>query len=203
MACEKDELLIAEEDFDCIAELATSCDIDRLCPYITEKQDTDLLDLLGPGLFADVLANKDNPDYQDLLCGSQYDVTCGTSTKKRKHFGLKRVLVHLSYGEYALYSGMVPTPFSFERAQSPDSIPVSNEELTALRRKHIRIARKFWTLTHQYLCDYAEDFEEFDDCDCKKCNCKEDCNCSNDTIMSDFSDYEVVTIKKNSINGTY
>jgi len=176
MSCDKEHLMICQEDFSCIAQVATHCDWDALCPFVRERQNLDLIGLLGNSFYLDVLNNKDDDAYSDLLCGSEYE-GCDGSTKM--HFGLKRALVHYSYGAYVYRHGFVDTPYNVVQKQIQDSIPVPTDELRKLRREHREMAFSFWEMTLDYLCKNKETFPLFNSCDCSSCcdNCADESFC--------------------------
>jgi len=174
MACDLEDLFVIEEDFSCIAQIATHCDWDALCQFTRERQNIDILNLLGNAFYLDVLTNKDDPDYQDLMCGSTYK-DCDDNDVI--HFGLKRVLVHFAYAAYIYRHGFVDTPYSVVQKQSQDSLPVSTTDLKTLRNENRLLADNYWKMTHNYLCQNQETFSIFNPCDCKDCDCdNEDVN---------------------------
>lgn len=142
--------------------------------FILERQNLDLIGLLGNGLYNDILENKDEVSYQDLMNGGVYEV----NGLKRRHFGIKRVLIHYAYAAYVYRGGMVDTPFSVVQKQSQDSIPVPISELRALHDENRKMAYKYWLMTHDYLCNHSDQFTYFDDCECNKCDNCEDKNCN-------------------------
>jgi hypothetical protein len=193
MACNLDILLIDSiTDFECIADVAIHCDIDKLCPFIREAQETLLANKIGWGLLQDVIDNKDEESYQGLLCGSVFDYC----NKKQKHFGLKRVLAHYAYGLYKYGGSYVDSSYGTVYKVVEDSTPVDEKILSRLKTQHFNLAEEYWKYVEKYLCAKKTTFTEFDDCNCA-CECG---NC-NDLGIGNARKLKVRTFKKyNSIN---
>jgi len=164
--CNLEELFIGISDFDCIADVANSCDIDRLCPHIREAQETHLANKIGWGLMDAISANLTDLAYQDLLCGSSFEY-CG---KKYKHFGLKRVLVYYSYGIYKYLGNYTDVNYGTVYKSVQDSVPVDDKILTKIRDQNFNLANEYWQNVERYLCANKDTFPDFDTCDCK-CEC--------------------------------
>lgn len=142
--------------------------------FIRERQVLDMTGLLGTCFLEEVSENLNESTYEPLLNGSVYVV----DGKKRRHYGLRRVLIHYAYAAYIYRGGMVDTPFSFVQKSSQDSIPVPMTELRALHDENRKMAYKYWLMTYDYLCNNKDLFECFDDCDCpKECDGCNDDNC--------------------------
>lgn len=195
MACNLDDLLIDNTDFNCITDVAFSCDIDRMCPFIREAQETLLVKHIGWGLLDEVLKNKAN--YQELLCGSVFEY-CG---KKQKHFGLKRVLVFYAYGLYKMRSSMTDTQYGTVQKLVADSVPLNYKDLNQLKIENFRLAKEYWQQVEKYLCANKEDnlYKEFDTCNCT-CECG---NCNNKTGTGKARKRQVKTFKKYGNNNNY
>ena len=162
--------LISKSDFDGVVNLSEHCKEgdEILNQYIVERQNLDLIGLLGNCFYNEVLENVADANYADLINGSTYTV----DGKVKTHFGLKRVLIHFVTGAYMYRGGMVDTPFSVVQKMSQDSVPVPIQELRNLRDEHRRMGSKYWAMTFDYLCSVKKEddtrFPCFDDCDCPK-----------------------------------
>ncbi len=142
--------------------------------FIREAEDTDLPGLLGFCLLEEIRENIEETPYKELFWGGIYVV----DGKKRRHYGINRVLIHYAYAAYVYRGGMVDTPFSFVQKASQDSIPVPIQELRNIHDENRKLAYKFWTMTYDYLCNNKELYECFDDCDCpNNCDGCGDANC--------------------------
>lgn len=165
------------EYFKGVIQVAENCDWNVLQNYIRERQNIDVLKILGSCFYTDVLKNIEELEYQVLLNGGEYEALSGN---KKIHFGLRRVLAHYSYGAYVYRKGFVDTPFSVVVKQSQDSIPVPTNELRNLKIEHRNIGDYYWELTRDYLCDNRDAFTLFNSNECKNCETTS-CNQSTDT----------------------
>ena len=162
--------------------------------FIEERQNLDLPALLGNCFLEEIKENLGNGTYDSLLNGGIYVV----NNKKRRHFGIRRVLVHYSYAAYVYRGGMVDTPFSFVQKQSQDSIPVPMSELRNLHDENRKMAWDYWKMTFDYLCNNKDLFDCFDDCDCpKECDgCEEGCDDCRDRESNNTRGYRMKVISK-------
>jgi hypothetical protein len=159
------KLLIDITDFRLVTDLDKSCKIERLEPFIMEAQDLHLSDKLGWSLLSKILEDVDNSKYNDLLNGSYFEL----NGKKYRHFGLKRVLVHYSYGIYKYLNNYVDMPYGTVYKEVQDSVPVQENTIKKLRDQHFNLASKYWQDVALYLCANKNTFIEF--------NCTKDCGC--------------------------
>lgn len=169
-------LMVSRTDFEDVVQVSKHCEFDVLEEYILERQEMDMMGLLGNCFFTDVMENLNEASYGDLLDGSTFDVECGGSTKKLTHFGLKRVLIHYAYAAYVYRKNFVDTPFNVVIKQAQDSVPATPEQLFKLHNEHRRIAFKYWEMTLEYLCANKDDFPEFPEESCHDCeyyNCND------------------------------
>ena len=176
--------MISRLDFENVVQISKHCDYEVLQEYILERQNLDMLGLLGNCFYVNVIDNLTNADYSDLLDGSKFQVECNGETKTLVHFGLKRVLIHYSYAAYVFRKGFVDTPFSVVIKQSEDSVPVSQTDLKTLHNEHRTIAFNYWKMTLEYLCANKDTFTEFDEDLCEGCeSCKNDCECGKSSCL--------------------
>lgn len=177
-------LLICKEDFECVGQVAKHCNWEQLCIYIREQQNLSLLPKIGQCLFDKLLRLKQGwyipgeecqEDERDILkhifLGGRYKA-CDGSTKV--HFGLKRVLVHWSYGAYMYRHGIVDTPFGAVQKVHQDSVPIEVKDLKNINIEHRNNAEYYWDLTKDYICS-VKDCEVLEDC--TFCSCISSCRC--------------------------
>ncbi|TSE05257.1 hypothetical protein [Aquimarina algiphila] len=169
------DLLVQKSDFQNITQIAHHCDFEVLEQYILERQNLDLVKLLGNSFYVDVIENRENVEYKDLLDGSKFTIECGGKTKTLIHFGLKRVLIHYAYAAYIYRKSFVDTPFSVVVKQSEDSIPVSPSDLKVVHDENRKMAYSYWKMTLEYLCANEDEFSNFDETLCSGCTA---CKCS-------------------------
>lgn len=193
--CDKDSLIIGFDDFNCIADVATHCDIDKLCHHITEAQEVHLSKKIGWELMEDIIANLSADNYKDLLCGSSFEY-CG---KKEKHFGLKRVLVYYSYALYKYSGNYIDTAYGTVYKSVEDSVPVDDNILTKIRNEYFNLANEYWKNVEKYLCLNKDIFTSFDDCNCS-CNCGK---CNDKTELGQSRLRKIKTFKKYGNSNNY
>lgn len=174
-------LLIGQRDFDCIGQVAHHCDWQQLCIYIREQQNLSLLPKIGPCLFDKLVAydlgycTSGGYDGENVLRhlwhGGRYTGCDGTP---RVHFGLKRALIHWSYGAYVYRSSFVDTPFGMVQKMNQDSVPVDGPTLSSINKEQRSNAEDYYNMTMDYLCSVK-------DCDpiseCHVCDCVSGCGC--------------------------
>ena len=188
--------IVDRDDFIWVVNLSEHCaeGDEILNQFIDERQNLDLPALLGNCFLEEVLENLDNDVYKPLLEGGIYVV----DSKKRRHFGIKRVLIHYAYAAYIYRGGMIDTPFSFVQKQSQDSIPVPIGELRNLHDENRKMAYDYWLMTYDYLCNNKDLFECFDDCDCPvTCDgCEDGCSACSDRTPNNTRGYRIKVISK-------
>lgn len=177
-------VIICKDDFECVGQVAKSCDWDQLCIYIREQQNLSLLPKIGQCLFDKILkycqgwflktesCQEDEYDIlKHLFLGGRYTACDGTS---RIHFGLKRVLVHWTYGAYIYRHGLIDTPFGVVQKVNQDSIAAPLKDLEKINIEQRNNAEYYWRLTRDFLCS-VKDCPEL--ADCNICDCIKDCAC--------------------------
>lgn len=171
-------LLIQRSDFDGHVVLSEHCaEGDRRWEkYAREVQNLDMRSLLGNCFFGEILKNRDEANYKNLLDGGTYTV----DGEERTHFGLRAIMVHYTFAAYVYRGGMVDTPFSVVQKISQDSIPVPIQELRNMKDEHRYIAYEYFKMTQDYLCWQSRDDEDFFGC-YDDCNCPQECDGCADT----------------------
>jgi hypothetical protein len=166
------QLIVNETDFENVRQVAKHCSYDALKPYIRERQNIDLIDLLGRAFYFDVVKNKTEANYVELLDGSEY-----TDCNKHEvqHFGLKRVLIHYAYASYVIEHGYTDTAFGVVQKLGEDSVPVPMVELRNLHDRNRRLAYDYFKMTKDFLCNNKDKFALFNK-DCSDCLCTDKLN---------------------------
>jgi hypothetical protein len=162
--------LITQNDFNCIGQVAKHCDLTKLCIAIEESQNFDLMPLICPDFYNDLVTNIANPFYNNLWNGGQY---IGCNGKTEIHFGLKKVLVYYSYSRYILINAYNDTANGLVQKQNEYSIPTPLKELQAFSDKYRNMGKDAFELTLKYLCKNKDIFTKFES---TKCGCECDCN---------------------------
>lgn len=183
---ELEPLLISQDDFSCVTQVARHCDWDQLSMYIREQQNLSLLPKIGACLFDKLLrycqgfciegetgscSDKETDVLKHLFVGGRYQACDG---EIKMHFGLKRSLIHWSYGAYIYRHGIIDTPFGAAQKISESSLPIKLEDLAKVNLEQRNNADFYFKLTKEYLCSVK-------DCPvligCNICDCIKDCKC--------------------------
>ena len=167
MICE-DNILLTNEDFQCIGQVAKHCDNQKLCISIKESRDFDLLNLFCNEFWDLALENYDSIDdlWINVWCGGNYTSLCG---KKERHFGLKRIWVYYAYSRYIILNSYNDTATGIKQKTNDFSIPTPLKELQAYENKYRNMGFETFELTKKYLCSVKDSF--FIDL-CLKCECE-------------------------------
>ncbi len=189
MNCNKDEILLEQSDFDCVVDVTFVCNIDNMCKFIREAQETLLVKHTGWGLLDKVLSNRD--DYEELLCGSTFKY-CG---RIEKHFGLKRVLVFYAYGLYALRGSVQSGLHGMVHKLTEDSVPLDIKDLNQIKKENFQLAQEYWIGVEKFLCSKKNE-EKYKDFDFSNCGCKGCGKDDTDSVIGKSRIRKVVTFKK-------
>lgn len=123
---------------------------------INEAQTVDLYDVLGSFVF-DVIQNKDESNYQDLLSGSAFEI----DGIKYAHIGLKNYLANLAYARFLTYQNTTHTSHGFVGKTNQDSEQVSWTQIN-YQRKDIQVtAAVQFEFIDKYLCQHPEIFKNY------------------------------------------
>lgn len=142
--------LINVDDIKALKDIGRKVDYEKITPIITQAHD-DLRDYLGTPFYFDVLANKDNEDYQSLLSGSTFQIAEQTYHITYYQEGLKAMLVDLFMGRYIPQINTNITPFGATVKQSQDSEPADRATLQDRAKEQIQMAGSKWEMIKLYL----------------------------------------------------
>lgn len=169
ITCSLEENLITKSDFECIGQVAKHCNWEQLCVFIREQTNLWLIPKIGYCLISKIKDNQENEIIKKIWCGSEYEC----NGKPKIHFGLKRVLIHASYGAYIYRHGYVDTATGVVQQLNKDSVPAPIHELKSIMNEHYRNADLYLEMVNDFLCT-IKDEEIIKDCiiiDCKNCGC--------------------------------
>ncbi|TYP71480.1 DUF6712 family protein [Aquimarina intermedia] len=116
-------MLISKEEIAKHREVSRSVRDDKINPYIEDAEYLDLKPLLGESLYNDLIANKTDLKYINLLEPKNYQ----HNGKEYTHKGLNKVISLFAYARYVLFGSFTDTAFGFVEKSNNDSQPVSNE----------------------------------------------------------------------------
>ncbi|KQC33405.1 hypothetical protein AAU57_08820 [Nonlabens sp. YIK11] len=131
--------LITADEFASYRDIAKKPDKKKIDECITQAQTVDLYDVLNEFYF-DLIENKDEESYQDLLNGSTFI----SNGRNYYHSGIKSLLADLTYGRYMYSVNVNMTPFGATQKLSQDSSPVDRNLLKDMAKQtQIDAAIKF------------------------------------------------------------
>lgn len=155
--------LITIEDIKLVKDLGKKVDTDKINPIIAQAHD-DLREYLGINFYFDVLANKENTDYQDLLSGSTFTIEGQTPVITYFQEGLKAMLIDLFMTRYIPQLNTNITPFGATVKQSQDSEPADRATLLDRSKEQTQMAGSKWELIKMYLTEKASTFKVYNAC---------------------------------------
>jgi hypothetical protein len=140
------KLLISKSDFLTYKLVSRAVTDVRIDTYIQEAQFTDLRCLMGDRLYYDVLTNES--DYADLIDGSEFTAKDGIV---KDHYGLKAVLVYLSWARYSMFGSVQDTAFGSVTKTNEWSQPESQSSKRDRRDQAMQVANTHWAMVREYL----------------------------------------------------
>lgn len=182
--CNIEDNLIEKSDFECIGQVAKHCNWDHLCVFIREQTNLWLIPKVGYCLIKQITENQESEIIKNIWCGSEYE--CNGKTKV--HFGLKRVLIHASYGAYIFRHGYIDTAVGVVQKINQDSVAAPINELKSIMNEHYKNAEIYLDMVKDYICSIKNE-EIIKDCiqfDCKNCGCGSENNKTDIQTRSPF-----------------
>lgn len=138
-------------------DIGQKIDEQKINPIIEQAQITDLKDKLGSDFYFDVLANLDNPDYQNLLSGSTFTY----NDTEYYQDGLKALTSDYFMSKYVLQTNVNQTPFGATTKLSPESQPVDRNTLKDISTQQMQLAGARWEIIKLYLDSNADLFPKW------------------------------------------
>lgn len=198
-------LLISLQDIQEFKSITSNIDTTKsLEPYIHDAQEMDLRAFLGEELYIDLLddyeASPSLDKYSDLFNG----VTYTYQGVKRKHEGLKAVLVHFTYYRYCLSANTHSTKFGLVNKKNDWSDQAPEKQIVRIANQAKSQAVVYQERVKKYLDIYSDTLFEFwrfgtkrkkgvtritpvggnskgiSRYNCKRCG-RKSCNCDNET----------------------
>lgn len=145
--------LITKEEFGTYRVISNRAEDGKFDELIKQGMG-DLRDKIGENFFYDVLKNKENPSYEELLNGGEYNK--GEFTVE--HEGLKSLLADLAYSRYLYASNVDHTPFGIVGKKSQDSEAVDRAVIKDLVKQNNQDADRKWQFIKSYLNENKEVF---------------------------------------------
>jgi hypothetical protein len=139
--------IITPEQIQDYKDVGKKIDAEKMNPIISQAQDVDLRDYLGATFYFDVLANLDNPTYQDLLSGGTF--TKGTVTYYQE--GIKALLADLFMSRFVMQINTNITPFGATTKIENNSEPTDRNTLKDIAQFNKEMAGSKWEIIKMYL----------------------------------------------------
>lgn len=112
--------LITKTEIAKYREISKSLRDEKINPYIDDAEFLDLRPMLGASLYHDLVANKADAKYVELMEGGDYQYNGETY-----YFpGLEKVLCLFAYARYVMFGSNTDTSFGFVQKSNQDSTPV-------------------------------------------------------------------------------
>ena len=172
-------ILIFQEDFSLIGQLAVHCDKEKLAIAIQQAIDFDFEPLICEN-FVEISENWDSEEtiWRDLINGSTY---IGCNDKNMRQLGLKKMLLNYIYAKYIIENDNNDTPNGFVTKTNDFSIPEPLDKLKFKADKYRNQGYSVWKGVEKYLCHSREDYPTLNVSGCDACGC-ESGNCEGSAV---------------------
>ena len=148
-------ILTPTEFFD-FRDIGKKPNIDKIKESIHFAQNTDLYDLMGDFIF-EVIENKNEPAYADLMSGSSFTV----DSRTYEQAGIQSLLADFTYARYVMGINVNFTPFGAVKKLSNDSEPVDRNTIRDIVKQTQQDAHVKFKFIDKYLCENATTFANY------------------------------------------
>lgn len=124
------EILITASEFATYRNISNKIDTGKIEEAIKQAQQTDLVEILGDFYF-DVLKNKDESTYSDLLDGSTFT----ENGEEYEHAGIKRMLADYTYSRYIYNKPVNDSAFGVVMKDYQDGTPLDRNFIKDLSKQ--------------------------------------------------------------------
>ena len=172
-------ILIFQEDFALIGQLAVHCDKEKLAIAIQESIIFDFEPLICENFVE--ISDKWDSDvtiWTALINGSTYK---GCNDKDTRHLGLKKMLLYYIYARYTVMNNFNDTPNGSVTKTNDFSLPKPLKELEQFADKYRSMGFSVWKGVQKYLCHKRADYTNLEINDCKACGC-DNGNCKDTAV---------------------
>lgn len=140
-------MLVTKNDIANHREISRSVRDDKINPYIEDAELLDLKPLLGNALYFDLVKNKTDQKYQELLEPKEFTIDSETF----KHVGLKKILSIFVDARYKLFGSFTDTGYGLREKNHQDSTAVSSDSKKELYKKNRQIAFQYFSDVKKFL----------------------------------------------------
>ncbi len=123
-------ILLTAEEFASFRNVSKKLDTEKIDEAIKQAQQSDLLDILGE-FFFDVLKNKDEANYSDLMNGSEFEYN-GESFEQS---GIKALLADYAHARYLYLKPVNDTAFGLKFKETQDGTSVDRNYLRDMQKQ--------------------------------------------------------------------
>jgi len=148
--------LITPTQFSEFRNISKKIDNSKVNESISLAQKVDLYDILNDFLF-DVVENKDDVSYADLLSGSTFTINGENYIQE----GLNSLLADLTYARYMYIINTNQTPFGLQSKYTDDSQPVDRNFIKDIVKQTQQDASVKFKMIDKYLCNNASTFSRY------------------------------------------
>lgn len=154
-------LLINKATVEKYLQVAIGFDTSYFDRFIREAQEFDLKPLLCDEFYFDMLKNKANAPYPEIITGQEYTI----DSKTYYHEGLEAVISYFTYARFVLKSGAVSTSHGLVTKKTPNSEPISHSEKKDIYYSCKQDANKLFEGVAKYMDRKEINYKDCFDCE--------------------------------------
>jgi hypothetical protein len=148
--------LITAQEFAAYRNISKKLNIGKIDECIKLAQSVDLFDILGEFLF-DVIGNKDEASYADLMSGSTFTVSSSNYIQE----GIKSLLADYAYGRYLYAINTNQTSFGLVQKINDDSTPIDRNMIKDMVKLSAQDASIKFRMIDKYLLNNTSTFTRY------------------------------------------
>lgn len=154
------ELLINKTDVEKYFQVAIGRKETEFNKFILQAQQFDLKKIIPERFFYDLLKNRADANYQNVINETQYTYEDGDY----EHAGVKGVLIHFTYGLYIFKSNIQDTSFGHVVKTNGQSDPVDYKERRDWYYEHKAQANQIWEDVKRFIERNINDYPVWTEC---------------------------------------
>jgi len=148
--------IITAEEFASFRNISKKLDTDKINESISLAQQSDLLEVLGEFLF-DVYKNKDEPEYDLLMNGGEFEY----NGESYEHAGIKALLADYTHARYLYLKPVNDTAFGLKFKETQDGTSVDRNYLRDMQKQDQVDAGIKFKFINLYLCANPDLFPRY------------------------------------------
>lgn len=163
--------IITVEEFIAFRNVSKKVDAEKINECISLAQKSDLNNILGD-FFFDVYKNRNNPDYEGLLNGLEFEYCDEVFI----HDGVKSLLADYTYSRFMYMINVNMTPFGAVAKETQDSKAIDRNHIKDLSKQAQIDASNKFNIIQKYILSKPELFSRY---------------CSNDKNRTGFNGIKI------------